>query len=77
MLEACHGKAAMTGYARRHDVRASAQAYETACIQGDAAPIYQFGEGVVDVALTYGKDAIRFPGLSARSISTSTILSTI
>ena len=48
MLKAKHGTAAMAAWRRRRDAAiASAAAYDATMTRGEAAPIYQFGEGVL------------------------------
>ena len=48
MLAAKHGGAAMAAYRRRQEAAsAQAEAYDAAMTRGEAVPIYQFGEGVL------------------------------
>ncbi len=64
MLAARHGQAALTEHARRNEaVRASAMDYDAAATAGEASPIYQFGEGVLEGDdLTLSDSAIEIPG---------------
>jgi len=64
MLEKRHGRDELLAHSRRNEsVREKARNYDQRACNGDATPIYQFGEGVLE-----GKDldvsdvAIRIPG---------------
>lgn len=64
MLAARHGQAALTEHARKNEVvHASAMDYDADATAGEAAPIYQFGEGVLEGDdLTLSDTAIEIPG---------------
>lgn len=64
MLEKRHGKAAMNGWRERNErVRASIADYDVAMTRGELAPIYRFGEGVIEGSeLALSADEIRIPG---------------
>ncbi|NBQ10695.1 MAG: beta-ketoacyl synthase [Gammaproteobacteria bacterium] len=66
MLEARHGAEAMTRWQRKNEsVSAASQQYDTAMGEALQAPIYRFGEGVVDgLDLTLSDDAITIPGFA-------------
>ena len=64
MLEKRHGRDELLAHAHRNElVRETARDYDQRAIRGDATPIYQFGEGVLegkDLELT--DSTIRIPG---------------
>jgi acetoacetyl-[acyl-carrier protein] synthase len=64
LLVARHGNKALTAYARKHEaVQASLADYDARMTRGEVAPIYQFGEGVLEGAdLTITPESIRVPG---------------
>ena len=64
LLEARHGKAALSEYdAKREKVAECALAYNAQAMQEIPAPIYRFGEGVIDgEELEIAADAISIPG---------------
>ena len=64
MLAKRHGKAAMLSFqTRQADTIASSAAYDAACLNNETAPIYQFGQGVVEgSALNLSDAAISIPG---------------
>ena len=64
MLAQRHGEQSMTRWRELNEsVRAAATAYDERMIQGEEAPIYQFGEGVLDGPdLTIDDRSIRIPG---------------
>jgi acetoacetyl-[acyl-carrier protein] synthase len=64
MLERKHGAAAMTAYRRRNEsVRAQLVDYDARMSRGEVAPIYQFGEGVLEAHdLTITDTHIQVPG---------------
>ncbi len=64
MLESKHGAAAMTAHARRNEsVRKQIDDYDVRMSRGEVAPIYQFGEGVLEASdLTMTDTQIRVPG---------------
>lgn len=64
MLARRHGAAAIAAWeGRREAVREAAADYDTRMTRGEMAPIYQFGEGVLDGPdLTIDDRAIRIPG---------------
>lgn len=66
MLEARHGAEAMTRWQRKNEsVSAASRQYDTAMGEALQAPIYRFGEGVVDgLDLTLSDDAITIPGFA-------------
>jgi acetoacetyl-[acyl-carrier protein] synthase len=66
MLEARHGAEAMTRWQRKNEsVSAASRQYDTAMGEALQAPIYRFGEGVVDgVELTLSDASITIPGFN-------------
>ncbi len=64
MLEHKHGAAAMSAHARRNEsVRKQIEDYDVRMSRGEVAPIYQFGEGVLEAAdLGITDSQIRVPG---------------
>lgn len=64
LLTTRHGEKAMTAYARRHEaVAAAIEDYDVRMTRGEVAPIYQFGEGVLEGSdLTITPESIRVPG---------------
>jgi acetoacetyl-[acyl-carrier protein] synthase len=64
MLERRHGREAMLRHARAHEpVQAAIADYDSRMSRGLVAPIYQFGEGVLEAEdLTMSTDEIRVPG---------------
>jgi acetoacetyl-[acyl-carrier protein] synthase len=64
MLERKHGAAAMTAYRRRNEsIRAQLADYDARMSRGEVAPIYQFGEGVLEAEdLTITDTQIKVPG---------------
>jgi acetoacetyl-[acyl-carrier protein] synthase len=64
MLERRHGADALREWARRNEaVRAASADYDARMTRGEVAPIYQFGEGVLDGPdLTVDDHGIRIPG---------------
>jgi len=64
MLERKHGAAAMTAYRRRNElIRAQLADYDARMSRGEVAPIYQFGEGVLEANdLTITDTQIQVPG---------------
>jgi acetoacetyl-[acyl-carrier protein] synthase len=64
MLERRHGRDAMLRHARAHEpVQAAIADYDSRMSRGLVAPIYQFGEGVLEAEdLTMSTDEIRVPG---------------
>ena len=64
MLERKHGAAAMKAYRRRNEpVKARLADYDARMSRGEVAPIYQFGEGVLEAEdLTITDTQIRVPG---------------
>ena len=64
MLAQKHGAAALTAYERRHEsVRRQIDEYDVKMSRGEVAPIYQFGEGVLEPTdLTITDTRIRVPG---------------
>lgn len=66
MLEARHGAQAMTGWEQKNEsVNEASCHYDAAMGEALQAPIYRFGEGVVDgLDLTLSDDAITIPGFA-------------
>jgi acetoacetyl-[acyl-carrier protein] synthase len=64
MLEQKHGAAALTAHDRRHEsVQRQIEDYDVRMSRGEVAPIYQFGEGVLEATdLTITDTRIRVPG---------------
>ena len=64
MLAARHGKRALARHATAHEPVAAAIAdYDARMTRGEVAPIYQFGEGVLEGDdLTVSRESIRVPG---------------
>jgi acetoacetyl-[acyl-carrier protein] synthase len=64
MLEKRHGKEALTKHAHLNEtVRENTIQYDRDAIAGKTAPIYQFGENVVDgLDLTLSSSEITVPG---------------
>lgn len=64
MLAKRHGKAAMIKFQdRQTETIASSYAYDEACLKNETAPIYQFGQGVVEgSALNLTDATITIPG---------------
>ncbi|MRI34768.1 beta-ketoacyl synthase [Endozoicomonas sp. OPT23] len=64
LLSAKHGKQAMTGWKQQAEqVEARQQAHEQLQVSGDASPIYQFGEGVLNEEhLEFTDKALKVPG---------------
>ncbi len=64
MLAHKHGAAALTGYDRRHEpVRRQLDEYDAKMIRGEIAPIYQFGEGVLEASdIEISDTRIQVPG---------------
>ncbi|NJN52841.1 MAG: beta-ketoacyl synthase, partial [Gammaproteobacteria bacterium] len=64
MLAARHGRQALASYAQRNEAVAAAVAdYDERMTRGEVAPIYQFGEGVLEASdLTITPESIRVPG---------------
>jgi acetoacetyl-[acyl-carrier protein] synthase len=64
MLERKHGAAAMAAYRRRNEsIRAQLADYDARMSRGEVAPIYQFGEGVLEADdLTITDTQIQVPG---------------
>jgi len=64
MLEQKHGAAALTAHDRRHEsVQRQIEDYDVKMSRGEVAPIYQFGEGVLEATdLTITDTRIRVPG---------------
>jgi acetoacetyl-[acyl-carrier protein] synthase len=64
MLQRKHGAAAMQEYRRRNEtIRATLADYDARMSRGEVAPIYQFGEGVLEASdLTITPTQIRVPG---------------
>ncbi len=64
MLEQKHGAAALTARDRKHEaVRRQIEDYDVRMSRGEVAPIYQFGEGVLEATdLTITDTRIQVPG---------------
>jgi len=64
MLAQKHGAAAMTAYDKRHEpIRRQIDEYDVKMSRGEIAPIYQFGEGVLEPEdLTISDTRIKVPG---------------
>jgi acetoacetyl-[acyl-carrier protein] synthase len=64
MLVQKHGAAALTAYDRRHEpIRRQIDDYDLKMSRGEVAPIYQFGEGVLEAEdLEITEQQIRVPG---------------
>lgn len=66
MLRRRHGDAAIAQHHRRREgVLAEIANYEADCLSGEARPIYQFGEGVIDgEALEFDDTSMTIPGFA-------------
>lgn len=64
MLRRKHGAAAMAAYGKRNDgVRAAIAAYDAAMTRGEMAPIYRFGDGVLEGSdMDLSAEALSVPG---------------
>ena len=64
MLRRKHGDAAMAAHGKRNEgVRAAIDAYDAAMTRGELAPIYRFGEGVLEGGdMGLSADALSVPG---------------
>lgn len=64
MLKARHGEKAMTQWQQRNEAVTQQQVdYEQSCQAGEASPIYQFGQGVLDSSdLEFDNQQIKVPG---------------